>query len=183
MVTALSTGQAGAGVLDSYSYNGRFLVDSFSGGDPVGGSFDDGRATGGADLQDGDNDGVYDRIALNSTKTQFNTMVGLQGRDTDGDGVADYVGPGGLGTLLASCGGYDPDDPMWVPLAFTSATTKSVVLDLDGDGQPDPEFLPGPPLARVQISSISVPALGEWGLLLLVLSLATVSLRFLRLRA
>jgi hypothetical protein len=178
---ASSSGAACAGVLDEYDYNGMFMVDQFDMGAAVGGGFDDGNTQGGLEIQDLQGDGVFDQIVMTSTNSFFDNMVfGFQRQDTDGDGAADYVGVGGLSSVLPPCQDYDPDDPVWIPLAFTSPTTKSVVLDLGGDGIPDPQFLPGPTLVRLDVQ---IPTLGEWGLLLLVLSLVTLSLRILRVRA
>jgi hypothetical protein len=139
--------------------------------------------SGSAGFVDQDGNGYYD--GMRGTETGgpgFTFEVGFTGADITGDGHEDYLSlPAVQATALGVKSNFNclnqATPAIFVPLADTNGDGRpdSVVLDLDADGVPDPEFLTSPFLeARVAVPNAenAVPALSRWGLLALV---ATIS--------
>jgi len=136
--------------------------------------------TGGGGFVDTNTDGIYDRIV--GSTPDYTINIGMVFADTTGDGMGDYVSiPWAQSSLLGvnhsdSCGvGGSRDPQIWVPLADTDGDGlgDSVVLDLDGGGVPDPNFLWGPIIGPAA-ATVSVPSLSTIGLILLAAGLGFV---------
>jgi hypothetical protein len=179
-------GQEGSGppgIFDRFGINSNtypLVITSYSNGFPVAAMYDDGGSTGSLTLQPG-SDGLYDTIVINSTK--FGQLIfQLMTTDVDNDGMHDYVNAGPLGTLgLEDCLPFSADDPVNVPIAERPECglpegARTVVLDLDGDGALDEEFLCGPPIW----AAMAIPTTGNLGLLFLSLLVIGVALYALR---
>lgn len=68
----------------------------------------------------------------------------------------------------------------WVPLGLMSTGQKTILLDLDGDGRLDSEFVRFPPLTEA--AKQAIPTVNEWGLLILALVFLTTSVYVCRKR-
>jgi hypothetical protein len=173
-----SSGNAGPGVLDTFQYNGLFVFDNIDAFNrPAGGSFDDGSSQGGVEGVDAGGDGAYEAMRVFEVGGGgLDMLFDFQFAETSGGGGPDFVslGPVAVGT----CGTFD-GHAIWLPLTDVGGGNRGVILDLDDDGVGDPEFLVGPPLIRGE----SIPSVGQWGLVLLVLGTLIASLQLLRARA
>jgi hypothetical protein len=169
------------GKLDLFSSMGTdVMVDSFNDQmEPVGASGDDGNSMGSMMVGDGDGDGIYDMVMVQSTKPAINGMFSIQQADTDGDGSPDYISLGSLLGVIEDCGKISATRALWIPITRTRGPFKSVVLDLDNDKMGDRQFLVGPPVAFV---AGVIPTVSGWGLLALILGTAAISVRKLRIR-
>lgn len=134
--------------------------------------------SGGGGFDDPNDDGISDRIV--GTTPNYNINLGMVFADTTGDGMGDYVSiPWSQASLLGvnttdGCGVVGASDPqIWIPMADTDndGLADSVVLDLNGDGNPDPELL-WSPLIGPALATTTVPSLSTVALIALVIGLA-----------
>jgi hypothetical protein len=182
-IVGTESGSGPSGIFDEFGVDGQLfplLVSGFSDGAPVEVSFDDGTTAGTMTLEPGFG-GVYDSIVIDSNKFgQF--VFPLMTVDVDFDGKPDYVNAGPLGAFgLEDCSPFSPEDPVNIPIGELPECdlpdgSRTVILDLDGDGSLDDEFLCGP----VLWSALATPAVGNVGLLALSLLLVAASLYTLR---
>jgi hypothetical protein len=146
-----------------------------------------------AGVVDENSDGIYDAFQGAGTGG-INFLLDFVYADTNADGWGDYVSiPWSQASALGvakddGCGpgpgGSDPQ--IFVPLADSNGDDlpDSIVLDLNGDGEPDPEFRLGPimgPAAAVARDDTTIPTLGEWGAILAMAGLAAAA--WLQIRA
>ena len=153
--------------------------------------------SGAAQLIDSNGDGAYDTLQVSGQKPgaagvgvvsgTVNAMIPLVYGSMSG-GVPDHVSIAwsqasvlGVnfsdGCSVAGAGGTDPQ--VWIPLTDTNSDGRpdSVVLDLNGNGVADPEFLQSPPVAGA-----ALPAIGAPGLVLLAAGIGMLGLFALRRR-
>ncbi|MCF8145001.1 MAG: IPTL-CTERM sorting domain-containing protein [Deltaproteobacteria bacterium] len=179
-IQAQSTG-AVAGKYDRFSSLGRtFLVDQFSGGYPIGGTYANPFKPGevGTLMLEKSVAGqaTFDQVHLVGTKRSGPVDVILSLAERDG-----YIGVTNLASLgvINTCGGADANSQILLPLGTGDHGQPAIVLDINGDGIPDPEFLQGPPISGLPLAP-AIPTLTEWGLIVMTLILLIVGLRFLR---
>ena len=136
--------------------------------------------------------GKFDGAQISSSTTPLSVTIPFIFIDTNGDGFGDFVsipwsyaGLLGVDTSKSIMGTLNPQ--IWVPLADTDGDGKpdAVVVDLNGDGVPDPDLHQGSPgsigpVAAPPTLPVGTPTLSEWAMLLLVLTLAAVALWQLR---
>ncbi len=141
-------------------------------------------------LVDQNSDGVFDGMTL--AGPGLNVTLPFVYVDINGDGFADYISiPWSQATLVGvnpnssvlTPGAGGPNPQVWIPLADTNGDGKpdSIMLDLDGNGVPDPDVFASPALGPVSAPAalsplIPVPAFSEWGILAVILALTTVGL-------
>jgi len=100
--------------------------------------------------------------------------------DLNYDGIADFISlPWGQTAALGvkmnfGCGPGGTTPQIWIPLI-----NNQIVLDLDGNGQPDPNFFASPPLAPGNLYAI-IPTLSTSALVLFAATLLGVGLFQLR---
>jgi hypothetical protein len=128
------------------------------------------------EMIDANNDARYEylRIEEIAGNPDFPTMLlGLVGADTNNDNFPDYASVEWSVQNATTWGirdcpqeGVGPADPIWVPVGRDAQGDAAVILDLNDDGAPDPQFLLGPKLA-LGAPVVPIPTLGEWALLAL----------------
>ena len=156
--------------------------------EPVQFLFNSSTSAGVGTLQDGNGDGVYDGFGGQTTqgdKPSF--QLSWDFADPTGDNKPDYVS---IPWSMASAVGVDTEDDcdvgagdgvdpqIFIPLADSNGdgVKDSIILDLNGDGTPDPEFFQSPALVDPAIGDpITVPTASEWGLILLSIGLVVVA--------
>ncbi len=182
---------------DTENQTETLLADQFAGGRPtrflmnVNKNSDPTYKTGTGQMLDTNGDGIFDAIQGSGGVT---FQIGLLLDDADNDSNYDHVSvPWGQASALGvrnDDGCMDDgvtnltDDPqIWVPLADTTGDgiPDAVALDLDDDGDPDPEFLLGPLVAGPANIGDAVPTLTEWASIAAALALAAVA--WLQIRA
>jgi hypothetical protein len=138
-------------------------------------------------MVDQNGDGIYEAL---SGSGAVNFQVDIITEDTTGDGYGDYVSiPWSQASSLGvdTTDGCNPvaggDPQIWVPIADTDNDNipDSIVLDLDGNGTPDPQFLASAIIAGAPAAGDSVPTLGEWATIGAALAIAMVA--WLQIRA
>jgi len=119
---------------------------------------------------------TYDQVLLVGTKVSGPVYTVLSLVQQGG-----YIGVSNLASLgvINNCGGANANSQILVPMGTDDNGQPTVIPDLNGDGVPDPQFLPGPPISGVNVAA-PIPTLTEWGLIALTLILLIVGLRFLR---
>jgi hypothetical protein len=145
-------------------------------------------ASGSGQLVDTDGDGLYDTLLGTGMNggSPVSFSLSLVGVDTNGDGHADYLSfPWSQTSVIgvdfsASCG--SPQPQVWIVLTDTDGDgiPDSIVLDLNGDGVADQQFVSTPRLEATGL--VPVPTLGMMGRLLLIGLLGGFSLWALRRR-
>ena len=114
--------------------------------------------TGGASLVDMGGDGVMDLLTIHGSVSGTVSFTYV--------GNSEYISiPWSQASVLgvdfsATCGGSQPQ--IWIPLADTNGdgAGDAIVLDLDGNGLPDPQFFQSPPLAAPPAPSMGPIARG-----------------------
>lgn len=141
----------------------------FSGSETAGGST---RASGGANVVDGNGDGKVDALALSSTNGSM--MISLVFTPDNSFVSIPVAQAMMLGAGQGQCG--PAFSQIWVPLADTNGDGigDSIVLDLNGDGIPDSQYYTSPPLG-----AIGVPTTNNLGLALLTLMLGGTGVWYL----
>jgi hypothetical protein len=119
-------------------------------------------------LIDQNADGASDAIQL-SGRDVPNTTVNLVQMSSEGRTFISI--PWALAGALGVKGNYPP---VFIPLS-----SGRIILDLDGDGVPDPTLLTSPPLAGAPLAP-TVPTLSEWGMIFLTLLLMVGGIAVLR---
>lgn len=136
-------------------------------------------------LYDLNGDGKYETLTFVQTTSSWVQIPGglqittnFQAMDSNSDGYPDFISVPWQNITStgnhAPCAAAPTIPQVWVPVTRSG----QIVLDLDGDGYPDPELLSSPPIGAA--ASSAVPAAGDLALALLMLALAGVSWRVLR---
>ena len=158
-VLTLSNPQAGTGIFQTISRGAeQGTVGGFIAGNrPTQVSILDDSRSGTGTLLDSNADGAFDSVQGSEPGGSLNFTSSLVYADITGDGKSDYVSvPWGplvpmflLFRMPFTTGEPGSLPQVWLPLADTNAdgTPDSVAFDLDGDGNPDPQFFMGPALA------------------------------------
>lgn len=152
----------------------RLRVERFTGGLPIEFEYDDDSSGGGAaELIDMNGDMAYDMLTGGGSKgggTPFSISFSLELMDESGEGEPDHVSIpwsqiSAMGWLDPTDGCNDGEPQVWVPLADTDGdgAPDSIVLDLNGDSNPDPEFYRSPRL----VAAMAVPTMDWLGLVML----------------
>lgn len=121
--------------------------------------------------------GYFSGIAINGNVV---ANIDFTYADLNVDGVADFISlPWGQTAALGvktnfGCGPGGTTPQIWVPLI-----NNQIVLDLDGNGQPDPNFLASPPVAPANLYA-AIPTLSTSALVLFAVTLLGLSLFQLR---
>jgi hypothetical protein len=147
--------------------NGQAM--GFSGTETLGSSV---RAQGTGTVVDANGDGSVDGVSISMTNGSM--MVSLV-FTPDSNYVSIPVGQAVLlGAKQGDCG--PPFSQIWVPLADTNGDGRgdSIVLDLDGDGIPDPQYYRSP-----RLGAIGVPTTNNLGLAFLTLLLGGTGVWYL----
>jgi hypothetical protein len=119
-----------------------------------------------ADLTDGNADGIFEAGSATSTVGRnVGTLLipNFVFFDVNNDGVADYVSMPWTLTNLAAMG-FNPNDTCGPagagglePQIFIPLALGRIILDLDGNGSPDPGVFRSPPLAPQGIPPTNTP--------------------------
>jgi hypothetical protein len=148
-----------------------------------------GLITGNGQLLDANLDGIFDGVS-GSNGGSVNFSLSFVYVDTNGDGFADYISiPWSQAGLVGvnfrnTVNGGEPQ--VFVPLADTNGDGKgdAIIFDLNGDGVPDADLFSSGPGTFGPVSApaslASVPALSEWVMLFMVLTLTATALWQLR---
>ena len=150
-------------------------------------------ASGTGGFVDYNGDGIYDGATGTGTHTggSMNVSTNFVLTDITSDGYPDYVSipwaqAAGLGVKSNfNCTPGTPTPQVFLPLADGDGDghPDSVILDLDGDGIPEPELYHSPALAPNPtggLAATDVPTLSQWGLVGLAASLAAAGWLVLR---
>jgi len=179
-IQAASTG-AVPGKYDRFTNFGRtFTVDQFVGGYPVGGTYVNPFKPGeGGTLTLGksaNSKPTYDQVNMVGTTRSGAVNMVLSLVQQGG-----YIGVSNLASLgvIKDCGGANANSQILLPMGIGDNGQPTIIPDLNGDGVPDAQFMPGPPISGVNVAA-PIPTLTEWGLIALTLILLIVGLRFLR---
>ena len=125
-----------------------------------------------AQLRDQNRDGVIDGAVMSGSLNAATSFVFDQNSSYVSIpwAQASALGIKTSGTCAGDVG------QIWIPLADTNGDGRgdSVVLDLDGNGQADPDLFRGPP-----VTATSVPAIGPAGRFILVMLLGLIGTWFL----
>lgn len=129
---------------------------------------------------DFDSNGRFD--ALRGTSTSLNFTMNFVQSDVDGDGVGDYIS---IPWSQAGLAGVEQGYPqIWIPIADTTGDglPDSIVLDLNGDGAADPQFLVSPPVGPAPaVGGLpATPTLSGWGVMAMMVGLLGAALTVLR---
>ncbi len=120
----------------------------------------------------------YDQVCLYGWR---NTAQGMEEVDTTLSLVEDngYIGVANIASLgvIYPCGAANADSQILLPLGVGANGQPTIIPDINGDGTPDPEFLPGPPISGSGASPV-IPTLTEWGLIVMTVLLLILGLRF-----
>ena len=137
-----------------------------------------------AEVVDDNLDGVYDAFE-GAGDGGINFSLDILLADVSADGFDDYASiPWAQASALGvetgdGCLVSGGDPQIWIPLADTNddGQPDSIVLDLDGNNVPDPDFLFGPVIAGAGVAPAdnSIPTLSQWALLLASLALAATA--------
>ena len=155
----LGGGQFSQGTRTNGPFTQQLTLTTFSGNFPTGFTITQTgprNRTGNLSLVDRNGDGVFDGLDGNEVGGGgLRASLSLVPADIDGNGKAEYVSlPWSQASVFGvntgdnvGPGGRDPQ--IYVPLADTdgSGAGDSLVVDLNGDGVPDPMFYSSPPLA------------------------------------
>ena len=179
-IMAASTG-AVPGKYDQFTNIGRtFTLDQFVGGYPIGGTYANPfkRGEGGTLTLEKSAAGkaTYDQVHLVGTKLSGPVNVVLSLVQQGG-----YLGVSNLASLgvIKDCGGANANSQILLPLGTGDNGQPTIIIDANGDGVPDAQFIQGPPMSGVNVAA-PIPTLTEWGLIALTLILLIVGLRFFR---
>ena len=178
-IQAASTG-AVPGKYDRFTNLGRrFTIDQFVGGYPIGGTYVNPLKPGeGGTLtleKSVAGQATYDQVHLVGTKLSGPVNVVLSLVQQGG-----YLGVSNLASLgvIKDCGGANANSQILLPVGTGDNGQPTIIIDANGDGVPDAQFLQGPPLSGA--GAAPIPTLTEWGLIALTLILLIVGLRFFR---
>jgi hypothetical protein len=141
----------------------------FSGTETLGTSV---RAQGSASVMDGNGDGMVDGLSMSTSNGSM--LVSLVFTPDSGSVSIPVAQAMMLGAKQGTCG--PAFSQIWVPLADTNGDGRgdAIVLDLDGNGIPDPQFFRSPP-----VGAIGVPTTNNMGLALLTLLLGGTGVWYL----
>jgi len=157
-----------------------FTVDQFDAGYPIGGTYqgwwDTERGTLTLEKSVAGQE-TYDQVHLVGTKRSgaVNVILSLVEQDSY-IGVANLASVAGIKTCAAT--GANANSQIMLPLGTGDHGQPTIILDINGDGRPDDDFLQGPPLSGS--AAPPIPTLTEWGLIAMTLILLIVGLRFFR---
>jgi hypothetical protein len=141
----------------------------FSGTETLGNST---RASGGANVVDGNGDGKVDGLSMSSTNGSM--LISLVFTPDSGYASIPVAQAVMLGAKQGDCG--PAFSQIWVPLADTDGDGRgdTIVLDLDGDGIPDFQYYTSP-----KLGAIGVPTTSNLGLAVLTLLLGGTGVWYL----
>lgn len=128
---------------------------------------------------DQDNDGFYDALLGQGSASFLVQFITANGHVSIPWSQASALGVDTTDNCIVGSG----DPQVWIPLADTDGDTvgDSIVLDLDGNNQADPDFRWSPMLAASAVVTAPIPTLAQWGLMAAALGLALAA--WLQIRA
>lgn len=139
-----------------------------------------GHASGDGGVVDANGDHIYDDIEGTGGGGEMGAINFLIDIVIDGSGnyaTIPWAEADALAVQSSPCVNGGLPAPIHFPIADSTGdgVRDAIVLDLDGNGIPDPQFLLGPVIAGAQAARFSVPTLSQWGILLAGLAIAAVA--------